>query len=227
MPLTRIRLAAAALAVAGVLFFLYPALRPWRDESTADGALQAMSSPWWVATHLFAMIGFILVPLALLAVRRVVEATRSERLALTAAVTTWIGAGLTLPYYGAEDFALNTIATKVRDGQSLDLLDLAESIRYHPAAVTTFLVGLLLLGVGAVLAAVAIWRSGVLPRFSGVLFGAGFALFIPQFYVPAAGRVAHGVLMAVGCAWLAVALWRAPAPALARATALAPAPAAR
>jgi uncharacterized membrane protein YidH (DUF202 family) len=212
MPLTRIRLAAAALAVAGVLFLLYPALRPWRDESTADGALQAMSSPWWVVTHLFAMIGFILVPLALFAVRRVVEASRSERLALTAAVTTWIGAGLTLPYYGAEDFALNTIATKVRDGQSLDLLDLAESIRFHPAAATTFLLGLLLLGVGAVLAAVAIWRSGVLPRFSGVLFGAGFALFIPQFYVPAAGRVAHGVLMAAGCVWLAFALWRAPAP---------------
>jgi hypothetical protein len=214
MPLTRIRLAAVALAVAGVLFFLYPALRPWRDESTADGAREAMSSPWWVATHLFAIIGFILVPLALLAVRRVVEATRMERLALTAAVTTWIGVGLTLPYYGAEDFALNTIATKVANGQSLDLLDLADSIRYHPAAVTTFLIGLLLLGIGAVLAAVAIWRSGVLPRFSGVLFAAGFALFIPQFYLPAAGRVTHGVLVAVGCIWLAVALWRAPSPSV-------------
>lgn len=208
MPLTRVRLAAAGLALAGVLFFLYPALRPWRDESTADGALQAMSSPWWVATHLFAMIGFILVPLALLAVRRVVDATRSERLAVTAAVTTWIGVGLTLPYYGAEDFALNTIATKVAGGQSLDLLDLADSIRYHPAAVTTFLIGLLLLGIGPVLAATAIWRSGVLPRFSGILFAAGFALFIPQFFAPAAGRVAHGVLVAVGCVWLAVALWR-------------------
>ncbi|WP_214104583.1 hypothetical protein [Acrocarpospora catenulata] len=210
MPLARVRLAAGGLALAGVLFFLYPALRPWREESTREGALQAMSSPWWVATHLFAMIGFILVPLALLAVRRVVEATRSERLAVTAAVTTWIGAGLTLPYYGAEDFALNTIATKVADGQPLDLLDLADSIRYHPAAVTTFLIGLLLLGIGPVLAATAIWRSGALPRFSGILFAAGFALFIPQFFAPPAGRVAHGVLVAIGCVWLAVALWRLP-----------------
>src|SRR5690349_14640557 len=151
------RLSAATLTVAGVLFFLYPALRPWADESTADGARHAMSSPWWVATHLFAMVGFILVPLALLAVDRV------------AAVIMWFGAGLTLPYYGAEDFALNTIATKVAHGQSLDLLDLAQSIRFHPAAVTTFLVGLLLLGVGAVTAAVAIWRSGSRPRFSGIL----------------------------------------------------------
>jgi hypothetical protein len=157
-----------------------------------------MSSPWWVATHLFAMIGFILVPVALLPVNR------------TAAVIMWIGAGLTLPYYGAEDFALNTIATKVAHAQQLDLLDLAESIRYHPAAVTTFLIGLILLGIGAVTAAVATWRSGVLPRFSGVLFGAGFALFIPQFYVGEAGRIAHGILMAAGCGWLAVSLWRTP-----------------
>lgn len=208
MPLTRVRLAAAALAVAGVLFLLYPALRPWRDETTAQGALESMSSPWWVATHLFAMIGFILVPLALLAVRRVVEHTRVERLALTAAVTTWIGVGLTLPYYGAEDFALNTIAGKVADGQNLDLMDLAESIRYQGAAMTTFALGLILIAVGSVLAGIAIWRSGVLPKWSGVLFAAGFALFLPQFFTPAAGRIGHGVLTAAGCVWLAVALWR-------------------
>ena len=194
----RTRLAAVALAVAGVLFLLYPALRPWADESTTDGALHAMSSPWWVATHLFAMVGFILVPLALLPVHRI------------AAIIMWVGAGLTLPYYGAEDFALNTLASKVADGQPLDLLDLAESIRFHPAAVATFATGLALLGVGAVTAAVATWRAGTLPRFSAVLFGAGFALFIPQFYVGAAGRIAHGVLMLAGCVWLAVALWRQP-----------------
>jgi hypothetical protein len=43
---------------------------------------------------------------------------------------------------------------------------------------------------------------------SGVLFAAGFALFLPQFYLPAGGRIAHGVLLAAGCVWLAVALTR-------------------
>ena len=206
MPLTQTRLAAAALTVAGVLFFLYPALRPWADESTAEGALYAMSSPWWVATHLFAMIGFILVPLALLPINRV------------AAVIMWIGAGLTLPYYGAEDFALNTLAGAVSDGLQLDLVGISESIRFHPAAATTFLLGLLLLAVGALTATAAIWRSGVLPRFSAVLFGLGFALFIPQFFVGETGRIAHGVLMAAGCGWLALSLWRTGASPLARPT---------
>ena len=121
----------------------------------------------------------------------------------------WFGAGLTLPYYGAEDFGLSAIAGKAAAGQRLDLLDLVDAIRYSPVAATTFAVGLLLLGVGAVLAAIAIWRSGVLPRYSGILFGLGFALFIPQFYTPPAVRIAHGVLVAVGSMWVALTLWKA------------------
>jgi hypothetical protein len=213
MGSVRTRLGAAALAVAGVLFLLYPAVRPWEDESTAAGARRAMSSGAWVASHLFAMLGFILVPLGLLAVLGVVGRTRAGRLALVALVTFWVGAGLTLPYYGAEDFALNAIAGKAEQGQALDLLDLVDAVRFGPAAASTFVVGLLLLGVGAILVAVAIWRSGVLPRASGIAFAAGFALFFPQFYTPPAVRIAHGVLVAAGSIWLALALWQSGAQA--------------
>ena len=204
----RTRLGAAALAAAGVLFFLYPAVRPWEDESTLAGATKAMSSGAWVASHLFAMIGFILIPLGLLAVHGAVSRTGAERLGFTALVTTWIGVGLTLPYYGAEDFGLNAIARKAKQGQIRDLLDLVDAVRFGPAQATLFAVGLLLLGVGAVLVAIAVWRSGVLPRSSGILFGVGFALFFPQFFGPAAVRIAHGVLVAAGSIWLALALWR-------------------
>jgi hypothetical protein len=205
---TRSRRGALALAVSGVLFVLYPAVRPWQDESTVEGAIKAMSSGAWVAAHLFAMVGFILVALGLLAVWNAVSRTRAERLGFAAVVTTWIGVGLTLPYYGAEDFGLNAIARKAAEGQRFDLLGLVEAVRFSPVPATTFFLGLLLLGVGAVLAAVAIWRSGVLPRSSGILFAVGFALFIPQFYLPPAGRIAHGVLVAAGSIWLALALWR-------------------
>ena len=204
----RTRLGAAALAAAGVLFFLYPAVRPWEDESTLAGATKAMSSGAWVASHLFAMIGFILIPLGLLAVHGAVSRTGAERLGFTALVTAWIGVGLTLPYYGAEDFGLNAIARKAKQGQVRDLLDLVDAVRFGPAQATLFAVGLLLLGVGAVLVAIAVWRSGVLPRSSGILFGVGFALFFPQFFGPAAVRIAHGVLVAAGSIWLALALWR-------------------
>lgn len=196
------RLGAPALALAGALFVLYPAVRPWHDESTVDGAIASMSSGAWVASHLFAMIGFILVPLALLALRGVLAGSRSERLALTAAITTWIGAGLTLPYYGAEDFGLHEIASSP-DASRIDLLAVVEAVRMNPVAATTFVLGLLALGAGAVMAAMAVWRSGVLARHSAIPFAVGFALFIPQFWAPAAIRIAHGVLVGAGCAWLA------------------------
>jgi hypothetical protein len=202
------RLGAVALAAAGVLFILYPATRPWRDESTVGGATEAMASNAWVASHLFAMIGFILVTLGLLALYGAISHTPAERLALAAVVASWAGAGLTLPFYGAEDFGLHAIARKTAEGQNLDLLGLVDSVRFNPVAATTFAVGLFLLGAGAVLAAVAIWRSGRLPRYSGIPFALGFALFIPQFYTPAAVRIAHGVLVGIGSIWIAVVLWR-------------------
>jgi hypothetical protein len=34
-----IRFGAVALALSGLLFFLYPTVRPWHDESTVAGAV--------------------------------------------------------------------------------------------------------------------------------------------------------------------------------------------
>jgi len=196
------RWAAGALAFAGVMFLLYPVVRPWQDETTVAGARASMASSAWVASHFFAMLGFIAVGLGLLALRSVI----TSRLASAALVVTWVGVGLTLPYYGAEDFGLHGAARS----DVADLVALADTVRYAPLAATTFAIGLLALAAGAILAAVAIWRSRVLPPSSGILYAIGFALFIPQFYLPAPTRIAHGVLLAIGCLWLAAALWRAP-----------------
>lgn len=202
---TRIRAGAVALAAAGVLFLAYPALRPWHDEGTIAGATASMSSTAWVASHFFAMIGFILMPLGLLALRSALAPTRAEPLALTAAVLAWIGSGLVLPYYGAEDFGLHGIAGSA--AARSDLLNVADSVRFQPLAATIFGTGLILLAAAAIMAAIAVWRSDVLPRTSAILFATGMALFLPQFFSPAVTRIAHGVLLAAGLIILAVALW--------------------
>jgi hypothetical protein len=175
-----------ALAVAGVLFLLYPVLRPWDDETTAAGAHAAMSSSAWVASHLFAMLGFVLVGLALLGLRDLVGTTP--------VAVVWAGAGLTLPYYGAENFGLNAAANT----GGTDLLAVAEATRYNPVAVAMFAIGLITLAVGAVLVGRAVRRPGAW------VFAAGFVLFLPQFFTPAPVRIAHGVLMLVGLVWFAV-----------------------
>ena len=96
---TRIRAGAVALAAAGVLFLAYPALRPWHDEGIIAGATASMSSTAWVTAHFFAMLGFILIPLGLLSLRSALASTKTEPLALTAAVLAWIGSGLVLPFF--------------------------------------------------------------------------------------------------------------------------------
>ncbi len=179
-------------ASAGLLFLLYPAVRPWHDETTAAGAYDSMSSSAWVFSHLFAMIGFILVPLGLLALR--------DRLGFGPAVTAWVGAGLTLPYYGAEDFGLHGVAV---EGTRETLLATVDAVRFDAVPATMFAVGLLTLGAGAVWAAVVLWRTEL--RYPAALFALGFALFIPQFYLPPVGRVVHGVIVFAGCVWLGVA----------------------
>ncbi|BCJ61141.1 hypothetical protein Jiend_45630 [Micromonospora endophytica] len=206
--MNRIRAGAVALAAAAVMFVLYPALRPWHDESTATGALASLSASTWVPSHTFAMIGFILVPLGLLALAQAIAGTGSDRTTMTAFVTSTIGAGLVLPYYGAEAFGLHAIARQAAANPQLDLLALADQVRYDPIAVSTFGIGLLMLGAGAALAAVAIWRGNLLPRLSGVPFALGFLLFLPQFFTPAVVRISHGVLLGAGLLWLATALWR-------------------
>jgi hypothetical protein len=57
------------------------------------------------------------------------------------------------------------------------------------------------------MAAIAVWRSGILPRTSAILFATGMALFLPQFFSPAAVRIAHGILLAAGSIILAAAIW--------------------
>ena len=206
MPSVRVRLGALALAGGGVLFVLYPAIRPYSDETSLQGAVAFASSAWIVA-HVLAMLGFVLVTLGLLALYATLRDSPAERFALLALVTGWVGVGLTLPYYGAEAFGLHVLGQEALRQHSIAIVGLANDVRYGPGAFL-FILGLLLLGIGGIVAAVAVWKSGTLPRWSGGLFGLSLALYIPQFFGSPFIRVGHGFLVTSGCFWLAIAVWR-------------------
>jgi hypothetical protein len=114
--------------------------------------------------------------------------------------------GLTFPFYGGDAFGLHAIGQEAVNEQNVALVSLASVVRSGPGLVL-FGVELLLLAMGAIMIAMVIWRSGVLSKWGGVPFALGFALFIPQFYATQPIRVAHGILVAVGCLWIAVILW--------------------
>ncbi|MDV2481834.1 hypothetical protein F8E02_07395 [Methanoculleus sp. Wushi-C6] len=197
---TRTHLAVLSLVIAGVCFLVYPAIRPYTDEASLAGA-GAFASPAWLLSHSLAMIGFILLTLGLLGLYGRLRETKAEPWGLAALVLTWAGVGLVQPYYGAETFALDAVGREAIRQGSVDLLvTLTDAIRFGDG-VWFFGAGLLALAAGTILFAVAIWRSGLFARWSGIPLALGFALFLPQFFTPPAVRVAHGLLVLVGC-WL-------------------------
>lgn len=206
MVQSRTRLLAAALAVAGILFVLYPAIRPFSDEASFQGAA-AFASMAWVVAHTLAIASFILMMLGLLGVQRALRDTGVERLAFRALVVGLVGVGMTLPFYGVEAFSVHQIGQAALLQHDITLMKLAESVRTGTQLIM-FLIGLLLIAVSAIMVARALWKSRAFPRWSGVPFALGFALYIPQFFGTQWIRVAHGVLVAAGCLWIASSLWK-------------------
>jgi hypothetical protein len=194
-------LTSLAFAVAGLLFVIYPALRPFSDEKSLQAAA-AFGSNAWIVSHSFAIAGFILIVVGLFGIFLRLQHTAAETPALIALVLSWIGAGLTLPFYGAEVFGLHAIGQRALKENNAALVSLADAVRGEPG-IWFILVGLVLLGVGVIVEAIAIWRSGTLTRWVGIPLAAGFALYIPQYTAPQSLRVAHGLLITIGCVLIA------------------------
>lgn len=158
--------------------------------------------------HVLAMFGFILLAWALHSLYLLLQGTNAETRSFRSLMASWIGVGLTLPFYGAEAFGLHAIGEAAVQQHSTALLVLVDNVR-SGAGLTLFGVGLVVLALGTILAASAIWKSRIMPKWSGIPLALGFALYIPQFYGTQPVRVAHGLLIAVGSLWVAVSMWHA------------------
>ena len=198
-------LTAAALIGSGLLFVAYPLLRPFSSETGLQGAA-AFASNDWIVAHSLAMAGFILLGLALFGVYAHLRGTSGERLATWGLVLSWIGVGLTLPYYGAEVFGLHAVGQAAVQQSDPGLMSIVDDIRWE-VGIFWIIGGLLSLALGVVLFAVAIWRSGRVARWAGVVLAIAFALYIPQFAAGQLVRVGHGVLVLLGSLLLAWAVW--------------------
>ncbi len=178
---------------AGVAFAAYPALRPWGAEPAA------WVDPWWVPAHLLGAAGFVLLAVAARAERP--ERSPARRDTAVAAV---LGAVLVLPYFGAEAFGLAALGGAVRGagGSGIDqatAVAVSEAFRLGPWAAATFVAGLLAVAVAGVALLLAARRSGGGTVAGGVLTGIALLAYLPQFFAPPEVRVAHGVVLGIGC----------------------------
>lgn len=202
----RMRLSASSILISGLLFVLYPTIRPFSDETSLQGATAFASTNWLVA-HILAIVAFTLLPLGLFGLHNSLQGTAVNSLAYWAVVLCLIGTGLTLPFYGGETFGLHAIGQEAIRQRAATLVSLATVVR-SGAGLVMFLVGLLLLAIAAIILAITIWWSGRYPKWSGVPFALGMGLYIPQFFGGQPLRITHGILVAIGCLWIAIGLWR-------------------
>lgn len=188
----------------GVFMAAYLLLRPYGDTGDPGAAAAAYASTWWVVAHLCGALA--LASFGRLALRLAdVDGGLLSRSARTAALT---GTVLVLPYYGAETFGLHAIGQQALAGDS-DVLTLVDAVRNHPAALTTFGLGMLLLAVAGVLMAVVWQRRGGTLAWAAWPLGLAMAAVLPQFYLPPVGRMAFGLAYAAAAAVLLTAVLRA------------------
>ncbi len=186
------RLAAGGAAV---LMVLYPVLRGYGVED-GMGAAQLYARPGWMVAHLFGMAGFVLIAVAMMGWDR-----WAGRFAAVAVV-------LVLPYYGAEAYGLHAIGRRVLETGDAAMLaqgvGAADLFRYQPVAMTLFGLGWLAFAATAVRLLTLLRGAGGATRVGLVLTALGLLTYLPQFFAPPAGRIAHGVLLAIGLVILAL-----------------------
>lgn len=202
----RIRLGSISFVISGIFFVIYPAVRPFSDERTLQGAAAFASTEWLVA-HTLAIIAFTLLPLGLLGFHYSLLNTALNNFSFWALLLALLGVGLVLPFYGGETFGLNALGQEAIKQQSDAFISLASIVRSGTGLIM-FLIGLLLLAAAAIILAITIWKSDKYPTFSGIPFVIGMLLYIPQFFGGQPLRITHGALVAIGCVWIAISLWR-------------------
>ncbi len=201
----RIRRGAIALGLAGLLFAVFPLIRPFGDDPSGGSQAVAatLASDAWVGSHLLLAFGFVLLNFGVMALYAHISATGVERLAFASMIVTLIGATLLVGAASVEGVALNAFGKLQLRGEA-DVLAGMSAVRGGPAGVI-FLCGLLALAVGGVLLAITIWRSAALPRWAGVALGIGFVLFLP--FLPQPIRIVDGIFIGIGAIGLAWRVW--------------------
>ncbi len=205
----RLRLGAVALGVCALLFAAFPLVRPFFRLDVFSPTLAALASgplasPSWVIAHLLLVAAFALLPCGLLALYAALADGPAEPRALRGLVLGVAGTGLVGPAVGVEVFAMPVIGRLYLDGVT-GITPALASI-YRGPMTLVMIVGLIMLAVGAIDLACAVWRSGVLPAWGGVALAAGLALWLPL--LPRPVRIVDGLMIGLGGVWVAWGIWR-------------------
>lgn len=204
----------SALPVYGVILS-FTTRNPQPDQVVdPDGWAQFVSSPAYLVEHIASSIlGAVLVILGTVALGAFLSHSRAPRLALSGTVLAVTGQTLFMVPGTISTFATPAIAAAYLGGNP-DVLKLA-----FPPALTVITAGaLLLVVVGNIVLGVAIWHSGLLPKWTGLLwiigtlvfyvFGAFLGMATTGASLPT--QPVGALLIAISSAWIAWTVVRSP-----------------
>jgi hypothetical protein len=209
------------LPLYGVLTF-FSSLDPQPDPNTHYEAwARFVTTDGYVLKHLFAsVLGTIFALFGTIALGAYLTTSRAGRLGLVAMVITVLGTALFLTIGGVSTFSAPFEGQIVLAG--MEEIDKLPTSLANTLQTATFGVSILLSFVGNVLLGVAVWRSGILPKWAGALwafapvlmyvFGLVYAMTIGANATPPTVP-AGAVLLAISGAWMAFSVLRQPSAA--------------
>jgi hypothetical protein len=195
------------LPVYGVLTFIGTFTHQPDPNTDFEAYARYISTTSYLISHLgVSIFGTVLVIFGFIALAAYLIGGRAGRLTLFAMVTGVAGNSLILTIFGFSTFASPAIGHAYLEGQH-QAVEINQAILGLPL-VATALTGGLLYTASTILFGIAIWRSGTLPRWAGILFApTGFLLSILGLIVGQSQTVGTALLI-VATGWISWSVLR-------------------
>ncbi len=204
----RLRAGAVALILGGLGLVLVPLgttgipTDPAQNVAFATGA-----NSWaWRVGMMLALVYQTLLVLGSLALYVHLSRSRAERWAFAGLVVTICCTMLFVPMMGFAAFVVPAVGALIEAGHT-DAVAVMDQTFREPFAAFPFFGGIFV-NLGLILNGVAVWRSGTLPKWAGVLWIASGVLGVPAFLdVPQAQQVVP-IVEGSALIWIGASLWK-------------------
>jgi hypothetical protein len=204
-----VRAGLLVLPIYGLLTFWATFTHEPNRQTQVEAYARYISTPTYLAQHLLgSILGTILAIFGVIALAAYLANGRSRRLALLGMVLSVAGNCLILTTFGFSTLVSPVIGRLYLEGQP-GAMEVNEAILTSPAFIFVVLPGLLLFLVGTILFGVAIWRSGTLPRWAGLLFAPTGLLLAAGLQIGWAQTIGSALVVAAGV-WIAWTALREP-----------------
>jgi hypothetical protein len=213
MPATNIggwiRTGVWALPVYGLLTFWATFTHEPDRHTQVEAYARYISTTDYLAQHLLgSILGAILAVFGAIALGAYLASGRSGRLALLAMVFSVAGHCLLLTIFGFSTIISPVIGGLYLAGQP-GTMEVNEAVFGSAAFIFLVVPGLVLYLLGTILFGVAIWRSGALPKWAGVLYAPSGLLIAAGVQIGAAQTLGSTLVVVAG-GWIALSVMGRP-----------------